>query len=128
MKCPQRARKTSPSGRNSPNWKGGRIKKNGYIFIYMPGHPRAIDNGRYVAEHILVIEKNAGRHVAKNEIVHHLNGIKDDNRFENLVVTTSSKHIGYHNSIRIWKEESKEKHRVKANNLKRNNKGQFIGY
>lgn len=45
-------------------WRGGRINKEGYIFIYSPQHPNAI-NGKYVAEHRLVVEKHLGRYLAK---------------------------------------------------------------
>lgn len=74
----------------SGNWKGGRIQKNGYIFIRMPNHPRA--RGGYVQEHILVIEQKIGRPLLKNEETHHINGIKNDNRPENLVALSKKEH------------------------------------
>ena len=78
-------------GLESPNWKGGRFKdRNGYIHVYAPGHPRAIR--RYVLEHILVWEKANNRELPKGYKVHHLNGVRDDNRPGNLVGLSTKDH------------------------------------
>jgi len=46
----------------------------------------------YVAEHRLVAARTLGRALRPDEVIHHLNGVRDDNRPENLLVTTSSHH------------------------------------
>jgi hypothetical protein len=76
-------------------WKGGRIKhSNGYMKIWKPDHPNADIHNGYVYEHRLVMEQYLGRYLSKKEVVHHINGIKTDNRIENLQYFAS---IGEHN-------------------------------
>lgn len=84
------------TGKNNGNWKGGKIKVNGYILIRKPKHPKS-KNG-YIGEHIIVMEKSIGRFLKKDEIVHHKNKIRNDNRIENLqLLKNQSEHIRLHN-------------------------------
>ncbi len=73
------------SGEKSCCWKGGRYYRSGYVFIYKPDHPYCNNSG-YVREHRLVMEKYLGRFLTPVEVCHHKNGIKDDNRIENLTL------------------------------------------
>lgn len=67
----------------NPRWNGGRTRNNGYILVSVPDYPGANPNG-YVREHRLIMEKHLGRYLESWEMVHHKNGIRDDNHIENL--------------------------------------------
>lgn len=85
------------SGDKNPRWNGGRrTDKDGYIIIHAPEHPYR-DGDNYVREHRLVIEQSLNRFLSPVEVVHHINGIKNDNRVENLMLFSSnSEHRKFH--------------------------------
>lgn len=75
-------------GRCKPCRNDGIITKDGYVWMLRPRHPRAY-SGKYVPQHILVMEEKLGRYLdSKNESVHHINGDRSDNRIENLQLRT----------------------------------------
>ena len=80
-----------------PSEFGGHKKQraDGYICVYAPDHPYATKDG-YVMEHILIMEKQIGRHITRDEVVHHKNKNRADNRIENLELMTFKEHAKYH--------------------------------
>lgn len=91
---------TGKRGENHSRWKGGRIKDRGYIYIKVYGHPYA-QKKNYIAESRLVMEKKLGRYLTPNEVVHHINGIHDDNRIENLILFTRAEHLKKHDPLKF---------------------------
>lgn len=87
-------------------YKGGKYTNTqGYILIKLPEHKNSNSDG-YIREHIIVMEKNIGRYLNNEEIIHHKNGNKSDNRIENLLLTTKSEHRKIHS---IYKQDIKDK-------------------
>lgn len=107
------AQKKAISERNSCNYNGlngyGHTKTHnrGYVLGYAPRHPNAHKDG-YVMEHTLVMEMSLGRYLDPNEVVHHINRIRSDNRIENLVLMDSKEHCRMHMI---------ERHRERGNGL-----------
>jgi hypothetical protein len=62
----------------------GTLTRQGYRMVYRPGHPNANPRSGQIAEHVLVMAEAVGRPLAKGETVHHRNGVRADNRLENL--------------------------------------------
>lgn len=78
---------------------GRRIDGDGYVKILDRSNPRA--KSGYVLEHILIMEEHLGRQLTKDEVVHHINEVRTDNRLENLELMTRAEHVSHHNDIRF---------------------------
>jgi hypothetical protein len=80
----------------------GRVMKDaqGYVLISVPEHPISLarrvrgSSNCYIREHRLVMEKHLGRYLEPYETVHHKNGVRDDNRLENLELWHKSQPAG----------------------------------
>ena len=88
-------------GEAAPGWHGGKRRVQGYIAVFMPGHPAAQVHG-YVFEHRLLMESILGRFLDPSEYVHHINHVRDDNRAENLALMSKSQHSSHHTTD-LWR-------------------------
>ena len=89
------ANRSERRGEKSPTWKGGKThNRKGYVVL--------IDYGDRIFEHRAVMEAHIGRKLTDDEVVHHINGDKTDNRIENLQLMTRGEHSTLHN-IRRWR-------------------------
>lgn len=88
--CWQQYRKEHSKASKLVNGRPTVHKRSGYIFCFKPNHPYCSANG-YVREHRLVMEQHLERYLQPGEIVHHINGKRDDNQIGNLMLFKSTR-------------------------------------
>ena len=106
-RCESDARIKRPLDRTY-NGRPAVLDKQGYVRVYEPEHPKATKSG-WVFEHRLIAEQELARRLRRDEHVHHVNGVKHDNRPENLTVMAHGEHstlTGLANGQRLreWEE------------------------
>lgn len=72
-----------------------KVHNRGYILAYAPEHPHSHKDG-YVMLHTIIMERHIGRYLEKNEVVHHINHDRKDNRLENLQLMDKHEHCVMH--------------------------------
>lgn len=85
------ARRVKRRGEGHHSFKGGFLTKSGYLMV--KGEDR---DGKWTERpyHVVVMEKAIGRKLTAEETVHHKNGIRNDNRIENLELWSKSHPFG----------------------------------
>ena len=107
------ANRKAVSEANSCNYNGlngyghTKVHNKGYILAYVPKHPHAHKDG-YLMLHTVIMERHIGRYLADNEVVHHINHDRADNRVENLMLMDKKEHMSMH---------MKERHIKRRNDL-----------
>lgn len=134
MKCARKLgyRHPQPKGSEAHAWRGGRcaVGKERYVLVYMsrndPYYSMGVDRGklspaRYVLEHRIVMARHIGRALLPGEVVHHINGNKQDNRIENLeLLPNKAEHLPYNQQQQTIKRLKAiiEELKIDNNNLK----------
>ena len=109
------------------NWKGGKVIMRGYLYILKPEHPRR-GYGNYIKNVDLIAERSLGRILKKSgtriahkkdEVVHHINGDKLDDRNENLLISTLSYHLWLHSKTRTRGKDGRFIKEIESDSVQR---------
>ena len=76
------------------------VKKGDYNYAVVKDHPNATKNG-YVLHHRIVMENHLGRILNSNEVVHHKDGNKKNNKISNLEVMDRIEHLKHHGAEQL---------------------------
>lgn len=98
-KCSKSGKRNPMYGKKSSRNKGGSIGKLGYRFIWI--------KGKKVYEHRYIMEQALNRKLKKNEIVHHIDENKLNNKIENLALLSPKYHQRLHHKGILGKRKGK---------------------
>ena len=114
MACKHKGQSKAIGGKNHYKWQGGVSMHNGYRLLTQPDHPFCNKDG-YVREHRLVMEKHIGRYLKPEEVVHHINGDRLDNKVENLQIISVEEHTRTTHIGKKWTgDRKKQSDKMKA--------------
>lgn len=98
-----------------PNGMGHSCTSRGYVVVFKKGHPNCRNGQGSIYQHVLIMSEYLGRPLRKGEIIHHKNGIRDDNRIENLELWDYAHPSGQRLEDKIkWYKEFLEIHGYKV--------------
>jgi len=96
-------------GPRAHNWNGGTHLASGYRMIALSilppeeqelfGSMATRSSNSFIPEHRIVMARHLGRALVRSEVVHHRNGVKDDNRLENLELMNKCTHKMTHRQV-----------------------------
>ena len=93
----------------------GTINSDGYRVVTKKGHPNCKSKKGHIFEHTLVMSEFLSRPLSKNESIHHKNGIRHDNRIENLELWHKGQPAGQRLEDKIkWCKEFLEEYGFKV--------------
>lgn len=101
---------------------GRKRTPKGYVVLCIKTHPNGDKAHGYIFEHRVVMEMKLGRYLTENEVVHHKNEIKHDNRLENLELMEHGEHTTMHHTGAKRSIETKEKLSIRAKKRMENRK------